>query len=239
MVNPSLQLFTGGSGLLGRALQQARPGALYPTSTEFDVSRYSQMREWIGGREIRVIVHAAAMTSPPKVDQDPLRALDANIIGTANVVRLAAEMGSRLVYISTDYVFRGDRGGYREADELYPVNKYAWSKLGGECAVRLYESALIIRTSFGPDVFPYEKAFVDQWTSRQPVSRTAREILRAVDSNLTGVLHIGGARQTVMEYARSLDPSKEIKPLSVNDVSFVVPRDTSLESTRAAEGTGE
>ena len=36
----------------------------------------------------------------------------------------------------------------------YPVNKYAWSKLGGECAVRLYDKALIIRTSFGPDEFP-------------------------------------------------------------------------------------
>ena len=231
----SSQLFTGGSGLLGRALRGLRPDALFPTSREFDVAQYDTMRQWLQGREIEVVVHAAAMTSPPRVDNDPLRALETNIIGTANVVRLCAETGARLVYISTDYVFRGDRGGYREEDELYPVNKYAWSKLGGECAVRLYARALIVRTSFGPDVFPYERAFVDQWTSRQAVSQVAPAVLRAIDSGLLGVLHIGGPRRTVFEYARSLDATKEIQTLSVNDVSFAVPKDTSLASTRVAE----
>ena len=122
-----------------------------------------------------MVVHAAAFTSPPKVDKDPARALDVNIIGTANLVRLCMARGLRLIYISTDYVFRGDRGNYREDDSLYPVNKYAWSKLGGECAVRMYDNSLIVRTSFGPNVFPYEKAFADQWTSRESVERVRRE----------------------------------------------------------------
>jgi dTDP-4-dehydrorhamnose reductase len=190
------------------------------------------MQDWASGRSLRVLVHAAAFTSPPKIDQDPVRALEVNIVGTANVVRLCAALGIRLVYISTDYVFRGDRGRYAEGDEVHPVNKYAWSKLGGECAARLYDKALIIRTTFGPDVFPYEKAFDDQWTSRQPVSRAARDILLAVDSECLGVLHIGGPRRTVLDYARSLDPARTIQPLSVNDVPFAVPRDTSLDTAR-------
>jgi dTDP-4-dehydrorhamnose reductase len=238
-MNSITQLFTGGSGLLGRAIRRVRPDALFPTSSEFDVTDYSQMHEWVRDRSLSVLVHAAALTSPPKVDQAPQRALEVNVIGTANVVRLCSELGLRLVYISTDYVFRGDRGGYREDDELHPVNKYAWSKLGGECAVRLYDNALIVRTSFGPDIFPYEKAFADQWTSRQSVSSTAGDILRAVDSGLVGVLHIGGARRTVLDYARGLDLARTIQPLSINDVSFSVPKDTSLDTTRFQREVGE
>ena len=118
-----------------------------------------------------------------------------NVIGTANVVKLCMQHGLRLTYISTDYVFRGDRGEYREEDPVYPVNKYAWSKLGGECAVRLYDRALIIRTSFGADEFPYGKAFVDQWTSRERVSVIAPMIVNAVQAEAEGMLHIGGARE--------------------------------------------
>ena len=46
------------------------------------------MERWIDGRSIEVLIHGAAFTSPPKVDADPLRAIDVNIVGTANVVRL-------------------------------------------------------------------------------------------------------------------------------------------------------
>jgi dTDP-4-dehydrorhamnose reductase len=236
--DPTRLLFTGGSGLLGRAFRKLLPDALYPSSADFDVSNFEQMMAWVGERPIDVILHAAAFTSPPKIDQDPSRALAVNIVGTANVVRAAMGVGARLVYISTDYVFRGDRGRYREDDELHPVNKYAWSKLGGECAVRLYDNALIIRTSFGPDEFPYPKAFVDQWTSRQGVSATARDILRVVEGGTTGVLHVGGPRQSVMEYARGLDPSRAIAGLSIKDVGFAVPVDTSLDTSRFRRDVG-
>ena len=239
MRNFTQLLFTGGSGLLGRAFRNLMPEALYPTTSQFDVTDYSLMESWIRGRSIDVVLHAAAFTSPPKIDQNPLRALEVNIVGTANVVRLCMALKARLVYLSTDYVFRGDRGHYREDDEVYPVNKYAWSKLAGECAVRLYDNALIVRTSFGPDEFPFPKAFADQWTSRQSVSNAARDILRAVESGLTGVLHVGGPRRTVLEYARSLNPATEIGSLSVKDVPFAVPTDTSLDTTRFLREIGD
>jgi dTDP-4-dehydrorhamnose reductase len=239
MMKPDRQLFTGGSGLLGQVCRRLRPDALFPASSEFDVTNYGQMEEWARNRDLGVVVHAAAFTSPPRIDQDPLRALEVNIVGTANVVRLCIALGVRLVYLSTDYVFRGDKGRYREEDEVYPVNKYAWSKLGGECAVRLYDNALIVRTSFGPDEFPFPRAFSDQWTSRQAVSVAAGAILRAVDSGLTGVLHVGGHRRTVLEYAHALSPSMNVQPLSVKDVSFAVPADTSLDTTRFLREIGD
>jgi dTDP-4-dehydrorhamnose reductase len=155
-----------------------------------------------------------------------------NIAGTANVVRLCSERSIRLVYISTDYVFDGDRGSYKEDDPVHPVNKYAWSKLGGECAVRMLDDALIIRTSFGPNEFPYPKAFVDQWTSRLSVSAVADKIVALLATDARGVVHVGGPRLTVYEYAKGLDPRREIGELSIRTVSFRVPRDTSLDSSR-------
>jgi dTDP-4-dehydrorhamnose reductase len=238
MTDRSGCLFTGGSGLLGSAFRRLVPEAQYPSSREFDVTNYPQMRDYLLGHPCHTIIHAAAFTSPPRVEGDPGHAIAVNIVGTANVVRLCLEFGGRLLYLSTDYVFQGDQGHYREEDPLHPVNKYAWSKLGGECAVRLYDRGLIIRTTFGPDVFPYPKAFRDQWTSRESVSVIARKIVRLLETDLTGVVHLGGPRRTVLEYARSLDPQRPIDPLSIHEVTFRVPEDTSLDCSRYETLTG-
>jgi dTDP-4-dehydrorhamnose reductase len=225
-------IFTGGSGLLGTEFGKLLPEIKYPSSKEFNITDYKQMRNYIEAGDYELIVHAAAFTSPPLIEKDPERALEVNIVGTCNVVKLSMEFDLRLIYISTDYIFRGDEGNYKEDDPVYPVNRYAWSKLGGECAARMYDKSLIIRTSFGPDVFPYEKAFIDQWTSRESVSTTAKMISKLLDKNLTGVIHVGGKRKTVFEYAGSLDGSRDIGKLSIHDVDFAVPMDTSLNCDR-------
>jgi len=227
-VDHSKVIFTGESGLLGSAFKKVVPDLIYPSLEEFDILQYDQMKEYVRVHDFEQLIHAAAFTSPPLIDKDPLTALEVNIVGTANIVKLCAEFSARLIYICTDYVFKGNKGNYTEEDPVFPVNKYAWSKLGGECAVRLYDKSLIIRTTFGPDVFPYEKAFVDQWTSRESVSVIARKISRLIDRDILGVLHVCGERKTVFEYARSLDRSRDIGKLSINDVNFDVPMDTSL-----------
>lgn len=228
-------IFTGGNGLLGSEFRKIRPDIDYPSSKEFDITNFEQMRQYTQSNGCELVIHAAAFTSPPLIDKNPLKALENNIIGTTNVVKLCMEFNIRLIYISTDYVLKGDKGNYKESDPIYPVNKYAWSKLGGECAARLYAKALIVRTSFGPNTFPYEKAFVDQWTSRENVSIIARKISKLLDKNITGVIHVGGKRKTVFEYAKSLDESKDIGELSINDVNFVVPVDTSLNCDKYNE----
>lgn len=225
-------LFTGGNGLFGSEFKKLRPDFQYTDFEDFDVTNYGQMEDYVRGQSYRTVFHAAAFTSPPQIDKDPLKALQVNIVGTANVVRLCMAHDMRMIYICTDYVFKGDQGNYRETDPVYPVNKYAWSKLGGECAVRLYDKSLIIRTTFGPNIFPYEKAFVDQWTSRESVAAIVRKINALVDTDITGVVHVGGTRRTVHEYATSLDPNKQIGRISIHDVSFTVPVDTSLNCER-------
>ena len=228
----STVLITGGTGLLGRHMKPLIPEAQFPGRAEFDVTDPSKMAAYLYGRTISTIFHAAAFTSPPKINEKPKLALEVNIVGTANLVRVCMERNIKLLYISTDYVFKGDTGMYNEDDPLLPANKYAWSKLAGECAVRMYDNSLIIRTSFGDTVFPYDKAFVDQWTSRLRVDVLAKKLLKLLESDLTGTLHIGGKRQTVMDYAKSVSPDKAIGTLSLKDVTFVAPRDTSLNTSR-------
>jgi dTDP-4-dehydrorhamnose reductase len=209
-------------------MQKILPELEYPSSDEFNLMDFQQMDEYLNKGKYEMMVHAAAFTSPPKVEEDPLQALDVNIIGTANVVKLCAKYDMKIIYICTDYVFKGDEGNYGEEDPVYPVNKYAWSKLGGECTVRLYDNSIIIRTSFGPNVFPYDGAFVDQWTSREDAKTIAEKISRLIDSDFKGTIHLGSQRRTVFEYAKSLDDNKDVKKLSIEDLSFKAPEDTSL-----------
>jgi len=143
-------IFTGGSGLLGSEFKKIAPDLLYPPQEEFDATNYPQMEAFVEKHGCDQIIHAAAFTSPPLIDKDPLKAIEVNIVGTANVVKLCIKHGARLMYICTDYVFQGDKGGYSENDPVHPVNKYAWSKLGGECAARMYDKALIVRTTTRP-----------------------------------------------------------------------------------------
>jgi dTDP-4-dehydrorhamnose reductase len=232
MIEHNTILFTGGNGLLGSEFKKQLPDALFTDLPEFDITDFNMMDKFIQNSNIKLIIHAAAFTSPPKIDTDPLKALEVNIIGTSNIVKICMKYNIKLIYLSTDYVFKGDKGNYNEEDAVYPVNKYAISKLGGECAVRLYDNSLIIRTSFGPNVFPYPKAFADQWTTRVSVTEITRKIISIINSNETGILHVGGKRQTVFQYAKSLDESKHIEELSLNDVNFAAPVDTSLDCSK-------
>ncbi len=225
-------LCTGGSGLLGQEIKFLLPDADYPSAHDFDVTQYDQMDNYLSFKNIKIIIHAAALTSPPNIDQEPVKGLEVNIIGTANVVKVCVKYGIKLVYICTDYVFKGDKGHYAEEDPVFPANKYAWSKLGGECAVRMYDNHLIIRTTFGPKIFPYDKAFSDQWTSRERVDVIAKKIVDLVKINASGTVHVGGGRKTVFEYANGLHPKKNIQPISIKDVNFKVPVDTSLNTEK-------
>jgi len=225
-------LCTGGSGLLGSELKKLLPDANFPPHVIFDVTDYLLMCNYMNQHiDIKTIVHCAAIISPPIVEENPLDALEVNIIGTANVVKLCMKYGLRLIYISSDYVFDGEKEGglYKESDLVNPVNKYALSKLSGECSVKLHNNYLIIRLSFGREPFPYIKAFIDQHTSRIPVSEAAKKIIKLLDKDITGVIHIGSERRTVMDYALSLGVTPEA--FSINDMETKVPKDTSLDTS--------
>lgn len=223
-------LMSGGAGLLGRELKLLDSSIISMTRKELDVSNYDNIVEQIRKNKPDTFLHLAAFTDNRKLEKDPKKAILDNIVGTANVTTSCIESNTRLVYISTDYVYLGKKGQYKEDDEILPINKYAWSKLGGECAVRQYENSLIIRTSFGPVTFPYDKAFVDMWTSKDTVNVIAPMILKATKSNITGILNIGTDRKNMFEYASRLD--KHVKKATRNEFSNSRDFDTSLDLSK-------
>jgi dTDP-4-dehydrorhamnose reductase len=223
-------LMSGSSGMLGQQLQQIDPSIISLSRKEMDVSNYEQIIEQIRSHRPDMFLHLAAFTDNRKLEKDPQGAIRDNIIGTSNVALACINEGIRLTYISTDYVYSGKKGMYKEDDEILPINKYAWSKLGGECAVIQHDNSLIIRTSIGSTIFPYDQAFVDMWTSKDTVDVIAPLILRVAKSNVTGILNIGTQRKNMFQYASKLNPNvnKAIRNEFGNSTDF----DTSLDISK-------
>jgi len=232
MINKKSTLITGGDGLLGREIVTLLPNSLHPDIKSLNIRNRRILEKYLTDNKIKLIIHLAAYMPPPLANKNPLEAIETNIIGTSYIVDLCIRHSIKLVYLSTDYVFNGDSGMYREVDPVLPVNKYAWSKLGGECAVRLLDNSIIIRTSFEPKIFPYDKAFVDQWTTKERVDIIARKIVRLIETNATGVYHIGGKRLSRYELALELSSGRNIGKLRRNELSYKTPKDVSLNSDK-------
>jgi dTDP-4-dehydrorhamnose reductase len=213
---------------------------LAPSRAELDVTDRGAVSAAIASHNTDIVIHAAAVTNNRHVEDDPTEAIEVNVKGTANIALACLEGQARLVYLSTDYVYKGDKGNYSEEDEIEPFNLYAWTKLGGECAVRAIPDHLIIRTSFGAKQFAYEAAFTDKWSSKDYVDIIAPQILEAARSSLTGVLNIGSERRSMYEYAKLRNP--KVKAIKMADSAHKSPADTSLNLgrwSRYQEGSGE
>lgn len=216
-------LLIGSRGLLGKQLTGLMPNIITPTREELDICSQHQLMKWLDGCDI--VINAAALMDNRKIEQNPEEAINTNIIGAAQVAMACSNRNIRLVYISTDYVYPGDQGNYKESDPVLPFNAYAWSKLGGECSSRLVKNHLIIRTSFGSDKFAYPEAFTDKWVSKGYVDEIAPMILESALSPITGILNVGKERRTLYDHASERN---EVKPVRLADTNFFTPYDTSL-----------
>ena len=81
-------LLTGGSGLLGRELQNIDENIYAPTSAEMNILNIDQCDKILDEYNPDVVLHAAAFISPPRCDANPEEARNNNIIGTVNLVNL-------------------------------------------------------------------------------------------------------------------------------------------------------
>jgi dTDP-4-dehydrorhamnose reductase len=216
-------LILGGTGLLGRELKKIDPDLICLNRQECQIRNQRDIEMAIMKYEPTTIILAAAHLK----NNDHYDLIYTNIIGTANTSMICKFNNVRLVYISTDYVYPSTNGNYKESDPVHPFNDYAWSKLGGECSVRLVPNHLIIRTSFGSSQFPYEYAYNNKWTSKDYVDVIAPMILQASKSELTGIINIGTESKTLYEYANRRNTVKG-KPLTNNSS----PRNSTLNLTK-------
>lgn len=229
-------LLTGGSGRLGTELQSELPAlgeeVFAPSLTELDITRQRTVSEAFKHYEPDIVVHAAAYTNVAGAETERQACWALNVGGTRNVVLSLAGSGAKLVHISTDYVFWGDKGGYTEEDPPGPVrNYYALSKLAAEEVARTRPGTLVVRTSFRPREWPYPVAFEDVYTSQDYVDVIAPEIALAVRYAFSipyPVLHIATERKSVYELARRRSPN--VRPGSRSESKVSLPQDISLDT---------
>jgi dTDP-4-dehydrorhamnose reductase len=153
-------LVTGGNGQLGTelglVLGAAGDDVLIASSKELDVTDRDLVHQVLGGVRPDVVIHGGAWTNVDGCELDPSRAYLVNALGTRHVAEAATNVGARVVYVSTDYVFDGlgtgahGGGAYTEWDTPNPVSVYGRSKLGGEhdLLAILGPDATIVRASW-------------------------------------------------------------------------------------------
>lgn len=140
-------LVTGGKGMLGRTLRHELSGHdLFAADLpEVDILDAASLRAAFRSFRPEVTVHCAAMTKVDDCEMDREMAYRLNEDGSRNVASACREVGSRMIAISTDYVFSGDvaavgvdgahEEGWKETDIASPRTVYGASKLAGEQAV--------------------------------------------------------------------------------------------------------
>lgn len=219
-------LMTGGTGLLGREILKLDSKIIVPTHKELDITNFKSIEKALKKYRPDVILHLAAANKPPEHEKDPEPGLTVNIIGTANLCLACHQLGIKLIYTSTDFVYTG-KGPHKEDEALLPPSKFAWSKLGGECAVQMLKKFLILRLDFGPIPFPWKKVYQDKYVSKLYVTEMAFLVLKATKSDTLGVMNLGGPRISLEEYAKKTQP--KIKSIPKPDW---VPEDTSVDITK-------
>jgi dTDP-4-dehydrorhamnose reductase len=266
-------LITGVSGLLGlnAALQWserfelagfwlAHPVVLPGVKTiRLDLEHHSTVLESVQSFGPDYILHTAGLTNVDRCELDPMLAQRLNVQVTENVATAAQKTGARLVHISTDHLFTGERAFCTETTEPSPINVYARTKLDAEQVVqRSCSDALIVRTNFigwGSSVrtsftdwilnslergTPL-KMFTDVFITPILINDLLDCIVDLLQINVTGVLNVAGSDR-VSKYDAGIRTAQyfgyspeRIQAISVEEFPFAAPRprDMSLATHRA------
>ena len=131
----------GSAGQLGAEVCQAFSTAghdvLALTHAEIEVTAPESVRKALSSDRPEIVVNCAAYVRVDEADEDPESAFRVNALGALNVARICRELDARCIYVSTDYVFNGEKPEpYTEEDTPQPINVYGTSKLAGEHLVR-------------------------------------------------------------------------------------------------------
>ena len=158
----------------------------------------------------KYILHLAGLSRPMNVHKKNIsKSIDLNIIGTCNLVKEAEKKNIKFIYLSTNYVYPGSKGNYKETDALKPWNNYSWSKLGGECAVQMYDKSLILRLCMTEKPFIHKNAYANVKSNFIFQEDAAKIILKVIRQK--GIINIGGPSQSIYNFAKRYN--KKIKKI--------------------------
>jgi dTDP-4-dehydrorhamnose reductase len=266
-------LITGASGLYGSKLAQLALAknfevyssdiqnlSVYGTFINLDISRKEPVAEVFKTLKPDVVVHAATLTDVDKCELNKELAWKVNVEGTKNIVEAAKAAGSFLIYISTDYVFSGETGRYKETDKPDPINYYGLTKLKAEEIVQTQTEYFIARPSVIYGATPAAgkvnfalwlietlrkgecvKIVTDQWNTPTLNTNLAEMTLEVIERRLTGIYHLCGAtRVSRLEFAELIAETFGLDKGLIDRVSSLQfkwpakrPMDSSLDTSKA------
>ena len=206
-------LVTGGGGRFAKVLSKynRKLNLYFASKKECNILNNSSIDKIIKKVKPKIIFHCAGLSRPMSIhEKDIEKSIDANIIGTANIVKACKRKKIKLIYFSTGYVYNGSKGNYSENDGTKPFNNYGLSKLGGECAVSMYKNSLILRITMIEKPFPYNKAFYDLKSNFMFHEDLVKILPKII--NQKGILNVGGPTQSVFNFAKKT--KKNIKRIS-------------------------
>ena len=266
-------LISGASGLLGSKIAELAKAEghqvfsgyssqkpRFGQSIRLDIKNKESVSKTISDIKPDTIIHSAALTNVDECEKNKKLAEEINVVGTKSIAEAAKNNNAYLSYISTDYVFDGSKGMYKEEDKTNPVNFYGESKLNGEKAVKeVNERYLIARPSVIYGVRPpsgkinfalwlvesLEKnqevqVLTDQFISPTLNTNLAKMVLEASERRLNGIYHMSGASRTsrfefAIQLAEIFDLDKSlIKKCCISDMNWVAkrPKNTSLDVSK-------
>jgi len=229
-------LVTGSAGLIGNQLVHdlEKSGEIvyscynnmkpvYGIPTKLNLLNLEDIHKIFKKFQPDVVIHSAALTDVEKCEVDPQLANSLNVKATEVIAKEVEKISSYLMYISTDYIFDGKSGLYKETDSTNPLNNYGKTKLLGEKFIENETSKWsIIRTSTPFGVHPFKKTFPvwvyenlkinkkinileDQFTSPTYVPNLSKMILEITSRSLEGFFHLSGSTKiSRFEFAKMI-----------------------------------
>ena len=196
----------------------------------------------------QVVWMPAALPDVDRCERDPGLSHRLNVEAVRRLARTADDVGAKFVFYSTDYVFDGRRGPYRESDMPHPLQVYGRHKweseewlLGHIPGVLIVRTAWVYSQEDNPRNFVYRireqlrsgqplKAATDQVSTPTSAAELADRSIRAVDAGLDGILHlVGGVRLSRYAWTAALAeqygyPARVVQPILTHELGLAAQR---------------
>ena len=217
---------TGGGGRFGSVLKRlSGRNYLFPDKKELNILSLTSVEKYLKRKKPNILIHLAGLSRPIDQHEENInKSIKLNIIVTCNIVMACKKYNIKLIYFSTSYVYPGKKGNYKEVDPILPMNNYAWSKLGGEAAVQMYDNSLIVRACMTEKPFIHQKAFTDvklNFIFHEDLIPIFKKII-----NKKGIINLGGPSQSVYNFAKKYN--KEIKKNTTKRLKLNFPKNSSM-----------
>jgi len=265
-------LVTGSAGLVGKQVvddlvkEDDQVYSVYHKSkplngipTQMDLNSVEKIKDIVDKKKPDVIIHLAALTNVDLCETEKVLAMKINCEATGVLSKQAAKQKAFFIYVSTDYVFDGEKGLYKETDPTNPINFYGKTKLEGEKLVMdLASSWCIARTSTPYGVHPTKNSFplwvadnlknqneinvvIDQFISPTYLPNLSRMLIEIAKRQIVGTIHLAGATR-ISRYeeaelvAEKFNLNKNLlKPANMDEINWKAkrPKDSSLDVSNA------